>query len=79
MVHTLGGCVTSLVMTTSSSAHLSDACLRFTSCFMAVKKPYKTGQQEPHRVLSALMHPIPHADCKAPASCGSSTVPHRCV
>jgi hypothetical protein len=31
--------VTSLVMTTSSSAHLSAACLRFTSCFMAVRKP----------------------------------------
>ena len=34
-----GGCVTSLVITTSSSAHLSDACFRFTSCFIAVKKP----------------------------------------
>mmetsp|Transcript_13360 Transcript_13360/g.32665 ORF Transcript_13360/g.32665 Transcript_13360/m.32665 type:complete len:267 (-) Transcript_13360:4728-5528(-) len=35
----LGGWVTSDVMTTSSSAHLSAACLRDTSCFMAVRKP----------------------------------------
>jgi len=39
VVHTLGGWVTSLVMTTSSSAHLSAWCLRDTSCFMAVRKP----------------------------------------
>jgi hypothetical protein len=32
---------TSLVMTTSSSAHLSAACLRLTSCFMAVRKPWE--------------------------------------
>jgi hypothetical protein len=45
----LGGCVTSLVMTTSSSAHLSAACLRFTSCFMAVRKPCNMCTQQTAR------------------------------
>lgn len=36
--------MTSLVMTTSSRAHLSDACLRFTSCFIAVRKPCMAEQ-----------------------------------
>mmetsp|Transcript_14309 Transcript_14309/g.34773 ORF Transcript_14309/g.34773 Transcript_14309/m.34773 type:complete len:228 (-) Transcript_14309:7018-7701(-) len=37
--NSLGGCVTSDVITTSSSAHLSLLCLRFTSCFIAVRNP----------------------------------------
>ena len=34
-----GGCSTSAVITTSSNAQRSPACLRFTSCFMAVRNP----------------------------------------
>mmetsp|Transcript_8307 Transcript_8307/g.37875 ORF Transcript_8307/g.37875 Transcript_8307/m.37875 type:complete len:428 (+) Transcript_8307:1612-2895(+) len=35
-----GGCVTCDVITTSSNAHLSLACCLFTSCFIAVRKPW---------------------------------------